>query len=1085
MKKLLLVSLCFLWLGIAHVFAQSRTVTGTVIAKEDGGPIPGVSVKVKGTALGVITGADGKYSIKVPETGKVLVFGFIGYGTIEKAITGSTVNATLEVSSKALAEVEVTSAFGIKTTQRSNSNSAQVVSSEELNTVRQPNINNALAGKVAGIQVRSQSAGDLDRQTEVRLRGATGFGSGNGAIYVVDGTILPNSNDINLDDIEDVSVLQGAAAGALFGSQGVNGAIVMTTKKGKKGDGLNVDLNLGAKFDMAYILPNYQNTYSGGNNPDLTQYVWKAGDPTAWQALSGKYYPDYSDDSSWGPKMVGQEYIPWYAYYPGTQYSYKTASLTPNPNNARDFYQTGVNYDNTLAVSKASDDYNIRFSFGNQIVKGIVPDQDLRKTTLNLNTSINLNKHFTLAANISYLTQKQDGLVNDAYSNQTSGSFNQWFHRDLDMGIMKELRGLRTPSGVYASWNHADPNTYDPSNPNAFYAGNYWYNFYTYQDLVSQVNNRDRLYGNVSLAYKVNNDLSFKVTYRKQQATSYGTTTFASELASSGVQTTGNETRNKGYYGTYNTYSNRENYEFLATYNKTIKDFTVNVNAGSDSFSYNYADMSANTNNGLSIPDLFTVNNSVDAPTFGNTRQKEKYNALFATGSIGYKNMLTLNGTIRNDWFSTLPTSGASVLSKSIGLSFVFSDLLKSQSSWLTLGKLRATYGQVPQALGQGTDPFGFARYPGSGYSVSAQKYSGSNLLMQTSDTYVDPSIHGAVTTEKEIGADFSFLNDRIQLTTTYWDGSTVDLPGSVTVNAASGFTSILTNFGKITKKGIDFVLAGTPVKIKNFSWTITATYSNLLRDYVDEISNKYGIGTITVGFNAYSQIPGLYQVQGMPWGQIYGNGIARNANGDAILNSSGFYTNNPKTAFGSALPKHTGGVQNSFTVFKDFTLNVNIDGQVGGKFSSLSDFWGSYSGLTARTAALNDKGIPVRDPVANGGGVHTVGVDATTGKPVSYYVDAYTYYQNNYNNKTGDEFVYDLTFIKLREAGLSYRIPVKKLGIAKYVRNASFQIEGTDLLLIYAKTKDFDPSQISAVSGESGQLPGTRGIGFNLKVGF
>src|SRR5476651_2241325 len=225
MKKLLLVSLCFLWLGIAHVFAQSRTVIGTVIAKEDGGPIPGVSVKVKGTALGVITGADGKYSIKVPETGKTLVFGFIGYGTIEKAITGSTVNATLEVSSKALAEVEVTSAFGIKTTQRSNSNSAQVVSSEELNTVRQPNINNALAGKVAGIQVRSQSAGDLDRATEVRLRGATGFGTGRGAIYVVDGTILPNSNDINLDDIEDVSVLQGAAAGALFGSAGANGAI--------------------------------------------------------------------------------------------------------------------------------------------------------------------------------------------------------------------------------------------------------------------------------------------------------------------------------------------------------------------------------------------------------------------------------------------------------------------------------------------------------------------------------------------------------------------------------------------------------------------------------------------------------------------------------------------------------------------------------------------------------------------------------------------------------------------------------------------------------------------------------------------
>ena len=215
MKKLLLVSLCFLWLGIAHVFAQSRTVTGTVIAKEDGGPIPGVSVKVKGTTIGVITGADGKYSIKVPETGKILQFSFISYGSVEKTIEGSVVNVSLELSAKALAEVEVTGAFGIKTNQLTSSNSAQVVTAEELNTVRQPNINNALAGKVAGIQVRSQSAAALGRSTEVRLRGASGFGTGAGALYVVDGTVLPNSDDLNVDDIESVTVLQGAAAAAV------------------------------------------------------------------------------------------------------------------------------------------------------------------------------------------------------------------------------------------------------------------------------------------------------------------------------------------------------------------------------------------------------------------------------------------------------------------------------------------------------------------------------------------------------------------------------------------------------------------------------------------------------------------------------------------------------------------------------------------------------------------------------------------------------------------------------------------------------------------------------------------------------
>ncbi|RKR81367.1 TonB-linked SusC/RagA family outer membrane protein [Mucilaginibacter gracilis] len=1089
MKKLLLVSLCFLFYSM-QIFAQNRTVTGTVTAKDDGGPMPGVSIKGVGTDVGVVTGADGKFSISLPATVKALQFSFIGYGTVTKSITGAVLNIELESSSKVLGEVLVTGAFGIKQTSRSASSAAQVVSGDDLNTVRQANINNALAGKVAGIQVRSQSTAALGRGTEVRLRGASGFGTGSPALYVVDGTIMTNSDDINPDDIESSTILEGAAAGALYGSQGASGVIVITLKKAKKKDGLNVDLNLGSRWDMAYILPNYQNTYAGGNNPDLTQYNWKAGDPTAWQALSGKYYPDYSDDSSWGPKMVGQEYIPWYAWYPGTQYSFKTATLNPQPNNARDYFNTGVTLNNNIAIGKATDDYNIRFSYGNQYIQGLVPNSDLRKNTMTLTYNLNLNKHFILGANINYVNQKQDGLVNDAYSNQTSGSFNQWFHRDIDMGIMKELRGLKSPTGAYASWNHADPNTYDPNNANAFYAGNYWYNFYTYQDLVQNVNQRDRLYGNISLTYKVNNDLSFKGTYRKMQNTTFGYTQFSSDLATSGVQTTGNEARNKGYYANYTTYLNRENYEFLTNYTKKIKDFKIDANAGGDFYNANYNDDSANTNNGLSVPNVFTISNSVDPASYGNTRAKERYNALFVTANIGWKDMLYLNGSLRDDWYSTLNPSKNLVTSKSIGGSFVFSELLKSQSTWLSMGKLRASYGEIPSALGQNgsvfgssSESFGFGRYPGSVYTTSANKFV-SNLLQTANDGIVDPNLIGNTVKEKELGIDLAFFNERLGLTATYWDGSNENLAGSVGLNGASGLTSITTNFGKITKNGLDFTLYGTPVKIKNFEWRINATYSNLLHDYVDEISNKYGIKTIAVGFNTYSALPGLYQVQGQSWGQIYGNGILRNANGVPILTSAGMYQNNPAVSFGSALPKHTGGIQNSFIVYKDFAINVNIDYQFGGKFSSLSDLWGSYSGLTARTAALNDKGIPVRDPVGNGGGIHQIGVSAS-GATIDMYVPAYDYYQNNYNSKTGDEFVYDLTFIKLRELGISYRIPVKKLGIASYVKNATFQLTGTDLWLLYAKTKDFDPSQISAVSGESGQLPGTRGIGFNLKVGF
>jgi TonB-linked SusC/RagA family outer membrane protein len=1081
MKKLLLVSLCFLVLFTTQVFAQNRTITGTVTSKDDGLPLPGVSVTVPGTSVGTQTNDYGKFTIKIPASAKTLAFTYVSYNKLTLNI-GSTdvLNATLISNSKELKEVVVTSAYGIKQSSRSATNSAQVVTAAELNTVRQPNINNALAGKVAGIQVRSQSAAALGRATEVRLRGASGFGTGSGALYVVDGTILPNSDDINLDDVESVTVLQGAAAAALLGSQGANGAIVITTSKAKKNGGLGIDLRLGATFDKAYILPNYQNTYGGGNDANMELYTYKDGDPVGWKALSGKYYPDYSDDSSWGPKMVGQEYIPWYAWYAGTKYSFKTASFTPQPNNTRNFFQTGDLLDNSITFNKAGDDYSFKMSYGNVYQRGIIPDQDLKRNTLNINYNYDLSKHFSMSANINYVNQKQDGVVQDGYANQSSGSFDQWFHRDIDMGIMKELRNLQYGPGQYASWNHNDPNAWNSANPSAFYGGNYWYNFYTYQDLNKNFTNHDRLFGNIAFTYKVNNDLSFKATYRKQQNTSYTENIVPTEEEISAVQTG----VKAGYY-TQNTYSNRENYEFLATYGKTIKDFRIDANAGTDVFNWTYKDNSVSTNQGLSIPDLYTVNNSVNPATLTNTRIKEAYRAVLGRLALGWKNMIFLDGSLRNDWFSTLPQADNDVLSKSAGLSFVFGDLLKDKAPWLSYGKLRATYGQIPKALGTSNETFGAYRYPGASYGVNSVKYNG-NLLMQTPDTFVDPQIHGSTVTQKELGLDLRFLNDRVGVSGTYWAGNEKDIPQTVTVNGASGYNTILTNFGLVSKKGFDLTLYGYPVRTPDFSWNINLTYSNLLQDKIVSISTKYNVSQIVVpgGGNTFSNVPYLVQTVGKEWGQLFGGGILRNSAGIPILDSKGFYQNNPNVYFGSVLPKHTGGIQNSFTFLKDFAVNFNIDYQFGGKFASLSDAFGSFSGLTARTAALNDKGNPVRDNVADGGGIHQVGVDAT-GKPVSTYVSAYDYYHNNFNNSAEDEFVYSLTFIKLREAGISYKIPIKKLGIGGAIKNATFQLQAHDLWLIYAKTKDFDPSQISSVQGEQGQLPGTRGFGFNLRVGF
>ncbi|MGN6163661.1 MAG: hypothetical protein ACTHOF_03895, partial [Flavisolibacter sp.] len=567
-------------------------------------------------------------------------------------------------------------------------------------------------------------------------------------------------------------------------------------------------------------------------------------------------------------------------------------------------------------------------------------------------------------------------------------------------------------------------------------------------------------------------------TYRKQQNTTWYEDRFSSDLALSGTQTTGNEARAKGYYGTGETYSNRQNLEFLASYSKKIQDFQFNINVGSDFFSWVSKSNTASTVNGLNVPNLFTIGNSKDQPSVGNGRTEEKYRAVLTRGDVGYRNFLFADFSLRNDWFSTLPSANNDVLSKSFGASFVFSDLVKIPA--LTYGKIRASWGEIPQALGTSSTTFGAYRYPGFAYGVGQYQWNG-NFLMGTPDQLVDSAIHGAVKSQKEIGLDLRFLHNRIGISATYWDGSEKDIPRAVSINGASGFTSKLINTGEIAKRGIDIQFNARPLWMENFKWEINATWGRLLENKVVKIAP--GTDRISIQGVWGSTAPYLVHQVGQEWGQIYGNGMKR-INGQPVLDDDGFYVNDPNVYFGSALPDYTGGVQNSFQFLKDFTLNVNFDYQVGGKFVSLSDIWGSYSGLTARTATVNDKGNPIRDAVADGGGVHVSGVDKD-GKPVDYYVEAKDYFQNMYNNKTFDEFVYDLTFVKLRELSIGYNIPVNKIGIGKWANSAVFTLVARNPFLIYAKTKDIDPSEVSYISGETGQFPGTRGFGFNLKVGF
>ena len=1048
-------------------FAQNRVVSGKV-TDTDGNPVPFATVTVKGTNKALSADKDGAYSLTVKNTDVLLISG-AGYVNLEVPVGTQSNLYTIMEKGGDMKEVVVTGAFGTKRVARATASNVQNVSSEQLNTIRTSNINNALAGKVAGAQVRSQAAGKLGVETAIRLRGENGLGSGSGPIYVVDGTIIPSSNDVNPDDIEDVTVLQGPAAAAMFGTEGANGAIVMNTKRAKKtSKSIGIEINSGITFDKVYITPNYQNDYMGGADGDWTKYVWNSSHPLGWKALDGKYFHDYSDDASWGPRIAGQEYIPWYAWYPGSDYSFKTAKATRQPNNAREFYETGVTKTNNINISKATDNYSLRASYTNLDQTGLVPNEYLRRHTFNLNGSVDLTSRLTFGANVTYIAQNRNAESDDSYANNSTGSFNQWFHRNLDMKIIKELRYLKSPDGALASWNHNNPGSYNPASTLKFYGGNYWYNPYSYFDNVTNIDRRDRIYGDVSLTYKLTNDIKIKATYRKQQLT-----TNYEGITNSLLENSATQSGILAEYAASNTFSDRQNFEGLITFSKKIKDFAVNANAGFDILKTRARSVNANTVNGLNVPGLYALANSKNPINYGNTRQQYARRAIFGRADIGFRNFLFVEGTYRRDYTSTLPAE-TYVNTYSVGGSFVFSDLVKKFVPFITYGKLRGSIGQILLDL----PIYRLGTY----YTVNPQQFNG-NFLMNEPDNLVDPALQGSNNTEKEIGLDMRFAKNRFGFSVTYWSRINKKFPVQISVPAQTGYTALDVNAGELKKTGIDVQVFLKPIKMKNLDWDITATWGRLLKNTV--VSIAPGVTRLVSAAGAFSGSSSAYTVSevGKEWGQMFGGGIKR-INGQPQLTASGMFIREPNVHFGSVLPNYTGGVQNTFNVFKNFTVNVNIDYSYGGNFFSLSDFWGTFSGLTARTSGMNDKGNPIRDPVRDGGGVHVFGVDAT-GKPVDYYVDAQSYYHQFRGSNISENSVYDLSFVKLRELSLGYRLPVEKLGIGKYVKTAVFSVVSRNPWLIWAKTKDFDPSEISAVQGEDGQFPGTRSMGVNLRLGF
>jgi len=1035
-------------------FAQRR-VRG-LVKGDDGELLPGTTIHIKGTAGGALTDINGAYSVLLPPGYNTLVFICTGYQSQEIPLGASdSLNVVLK-SGLELPETVVT-ALAISREQKSVSYAIQTVDGEKLEHFGQISLGNALAGKIAGLQTRSAPAMKLNVDDANQLRGVGSLTGPKDPLFVIEGT---PGGSINPNDVESVSVLKGPSAAALYGQRGAAGAVMVTLKKGIQSSGTGMEFNQSLIFDRIAVLPKYQNRYAGGGSQDMIRFEWVSGMPEAWKVLEGKYYHDYSDDISWGPKMEGQEYIPWYAWYPGSPYSFKTAALTPQPDNVRDFYETGITSNTNVNFSKATENFTTRFSFTYQGINGQIPTTGWARYSLNTINTFHLNKHFILGANINHSTTNTTGQINDLQYNQTSGSFNQWFHRELDMGILRDLRDLRSPEGILASWNHGNPGAYLNS-PLDFYGANYWYNFFSFFEHLDYLSNGAALWGNISLTYKLNDHFKVAGFLRKNQSTQTADNKVYAILETSGIQT--------GWMNAFNLFqrfSYEDNYEILATWAGRFGSLSLEANLGGNIRKENVKSLSGASSQGLIVPDVFSLGNSVVKNPTTHGLSKREVRSVYARGSIGLKDLLYLDWSVRNDWSSTLPPQNNSYLYPGIGLSFIFSELLKN-NDFFSFGKFRVNWAQV----GADLDPYQL----NPTYSQGA--LWGQNLWLSAGDLQTDPNIKPSLSASYEAGLDLRFLKNRAGINLTYYQESKINDILALSVASASGVTSRRINAGRIDRNGMELQLELMPLKRKHINWELTLNYGythNKVVELVADIQSQ-------VSGDPFAPVVTVNKVGGQ-WGQLRGSGI-RKIDGKPVLTDNGFYIAEPDTDFGSIVPDYTGGVFNTLH-FKNFSLLVNFDFQKGGKYYSLSQMQGEYAGLLEPTAAFNDKGANMRDPVADGGGVKVSGVDEN-GAPREMYVEAVDYFQQFFNANIDEPYIYDLSFLKLREISLGYELPVKKWRLAKVLQSARIALIAQNLWLIYASNRNFDPSEIGWSAGEEGQFPASRSFGFDLKLKF
>lgn len=1064
---------------------QGLTVSG-VVRDETNSPLPGVNVVVKGSTAGTISDSDGRYSVAVPDGSAVLVFTFIGYADQEVPVGGRTdIDISMAADITSLDEVVVT-ALGIERASKSLGYSTSKVNGDAIAVNRTPNPMNALTGKIAGVNISALGTGPAGT-SKVRIRGQSSIGGQNVPLIVVNGVPIDNGNfgtnqgntgsdtstgnrgggasfdggdsfvSFNPDDIESMTVLKGATASALYGSRAKDGVIMITTKSKGVGRGIGVTYNLNYTNETPLDFTDYQYEYGQG------EYGIR---PNAPNPQSGQW--------SFGERIQ-----------PGmTQILFDNLTVPYEAQRGiiKDFYRQGQNLTNTISISSSGDKGGFNVSIADARSEGITPNNSFNRKTISLGMTHDLTRKLNFRVNVNYSNEKNT---------------NPPIIADQDNSM---------PTALLAMANTMPLSVLDENKYNAG-GGEYLYSRFTnrtnpYWGLAEVKGNirRDRIFGNMALKYQLLDWLSVQgrigQDYYTRASDYINLPTGKASINAGSIYSSSAPAFYNGLYTQDNRTFRELNTDFLITAIKDFGDFGINVNAGGNQLK-RYRDVSSVQVTDFSVRNTYVVNyGRAKDPTY--SFDETQVNSLYGMAEVNYKEWLYLNVTARNDWFSTLSPANRSILYPSVSASYVFTESFATKPRWLNTGRLRAAYAEVGSDLDVGAYSWQLI------YGVNANQFGGQ-AVGNSGNSVPNPNLKPMRVAETEIGLELKMFNNRVNVDVAAYNKLTNDQIVRAQISDGSGYLTTLINSGESQNKGVELMVNLIPVETNDFTWDFTFAGAYNITKVLSLLDDTKG-SNITTGNHVFNG--SVQQIVGEEMGQIVGFGYRRYGHdpgtnqpldpesvanpeniGKIIIGSNGIpMATTRQIPFGSALPKWTGGITNTFT-FKGISLSVLVDFKLGGKILSGTNFNAYRHGLHKATLVGRDNLISdtgVSDPggwVLNTDGVDINGVTNTKAAKVE------DYYSVVRGAGLVEPVIQDGGFWRLRQITLGYDF-TKFIPDAWPVKGVRLNLTANNVALLKKWVDNIDPESFgytsdNVVGMESPGVPTTRSMGFNLNVRF